>query len=234
MIPIRDDNPSELRPVVTVAIIVAATLVFLLQLSFGPERGEQVVHSLGLTPAVLFGTQQLPAGLVTVPAVLTVLTSMFLHGGWMHLIGNMLYLWIFGDNVEDAMGHARFLLFYLLCGVVAAMSQALPDPGSNVPMVGASGAISGVLGAYVMLYPRARVLVLIPIGFIVQLVRWPAGVVLLLWFGLQFVSSLLAAPGSGGVAFRAHIGGFLAGVILVGLFKRPGFPLFNAARSRAE
>ena len=230
MIPLRDDNPSELRPVVTVAIIAAATLVFLWQLSFGSERGEQVVYSFGLIPAVLFGTRRLPPEIASVPVVLTVLTSMFLHGGWMHLIGNMLYLWIFGDNVEDAMGHARFLLFYLLCGVVAALSQALPDPGSTVPMIGASGAISGVLGAYLLLYPRARVLVLIPIGFIMQLVRWPAGIVLLMWFALQFVSTLLAAPGAGGVAFRAHVGGFVAGVILVGLFKRPGFPLFSAAR----
>ncbi len=230
MIPIRDDNPSELRPVVTVSIIAAATVVFLWQLSFGAEGAEQVVYSFGLIPAVLFGSQQLPPELGTIPPVLTVVTSMFLHGSWMHLIGNMLYLWIFGDNVEDAMGHARFLMFYLLCGVVAALSQALPEPGSTLPMVGASGAISGVLGAYVLLYPRARVLVLIPIGFILQLVRWPASVVLLLWFALQFVNTLLAAPNAGGVAFRAHVGGFIAGMMLVGLFKRPGFPLFNFAR----
>src|SRR5688500_16733624 len=139
---------------------------------------------------------------------------MFLHGGWMHLIGNMLYLWIFGDNVEDAMGHGRFIVFYLLCGVAAAMAQAIPDPQSVVPMVGASGAISGVLGAYLLLYPHARILVLIPLGIIMQTVRLPAGVVLLIWFGLQFLSSMMASgSGGGGVAFRAHIGGFVAGVV---------------------
>ena len=223
MIPLRDDNPSELRPVVTVSIIAAATAVFLWQLSFGPEGGRQVIYSFGLIPAVLLGSQQLPPELAAIPPSLTVVTSMFLHGGWMHLIGNMLYLWIFGDNVEDAMGHGRFIVFYLLCGVAAALAQALPDPGSTLPMLGASGAISGVLGAYLLLFPRARVLVLVPIGFFIQLVRWPASVVLLLWFGLQFLSTLLAPAHAGGVAFRAHVGGFIAGMALVGIFKRRGF-----------
>jgi membrane associated rhomboid family serine protease len=150
---------------------------------------------------------------------------MFMHGGWMHLIGNMLYLWIFGDNVEDSMGHARFLVFYLLCGIAAVLAQALPDPSSIVPMVGASGAISGVLGAYLLLYPLARVLVVIPLGFILQTMRIPAGIVLLLWFGLQLLSNAMQSAGQGGVAFRAHIGGFVAGMILIPLFKQRQFRL---------
>ena len=162
-----------------------------------------------------------------VPAAATLLTSMFLHGGWLHLIGNMLYLWIFGDNVEDAMGHGRFVLFYLVCGLAAALAQAGLDPGSEVPMVGASGAISGVLGAYLMLHPRAHVLVLIPLGILTQLVRLPALIVLAFWFGLQLFQQLSAPPGQGGVAFMAHIGGFVAGMALVPLFKRPRVRLFR-------
>lgn len=231
MIPLRDDNPSELRPIVTVSLIVVVTLVFLWQLSLGARAGQEAVYSLGLIPSVLFGIDRLPPALAMVPPGLTILTSMFLHGGWLHLIGNMLYLWIFGDNVEDAMGHGRFLLFYLLCGVAAALAQALPDPQSQLPMIGASGAISGVLGAYLLLYPRARVLVLIPLGFFLQTVRLPAAAVLLLWFGLQLLSSLLAPAGGGGVAFRAHVGGFVAGLLLVIVFRRPGFRLGNPLRA---
>jgi membrane associated rhomboid family serine protease len=230
MIPLRDDNPSELRPVVTIGLIALCTLVFLWQFAQGSRGGAEVVYSLGLIPSVLFGIHELPQELVQVPPTVTIFTSMFLHGGWMHLIGNMLYLWIFGDNVEDSMGHGRFAIFYLLCGVAAAMAQAIPDPRSVVPMVGASGAISGVLGAYLLLYPHARVLVVIPIGFFLHTVRLPAGVVLVLWFGLQFISNLFTPAGGGGVAFRAHIGGFVAGLLLVGIFKRRGFRLMNPIR----
>lgn len=229
MIPLRDDNPSELQPLVTVFIIVACTLAFLWQLSLGAQ-GEEAIYSLGLIPSVLFGFDELPPEIARIAPSATVLTSMFMHGGWMHLIGNMLYLWIFGDNVEDAMGHGRFLLFYVLCGVAAAFAQALPDPHSMVPMVGASGAISGVLGAYLLLYPHARVLVVVPLGFILQTMRLPAGIVLALWFGLQLLSNLMNQA-EGGVAFRAHIGGFIAGMLLVSLFKRPGFRLFHPLRS---
>jgi len=231
MIPLRDDNPSELKPVVTVSLLAGIVLVFLWQLTLGPRGGQAAVYAFGLIPSVLFGTQQLPPELDIVPPTVTVFTSMFLHGGWMHLIGNGLYLWIFGDNVEDAMGHARFLVFYLACGVAAALAQAIPDPTSQLPMIGASGAISGVLGAYLLLYPHARVLVGIPFGFYLHTLHMPAGVVLLLWFGLQFLSNLMAAPGSGGVAFRAHIGGFVAGMVLVGLFKRRGVRLVNPRRA---
>jgi membrane associated rhomboid family serine protease len=152
---------------------------------------------------------------------------MFLHGGLMHLIGNMLYLWIFGNNVEEAMGHARFLAFYLLCGVAAAFSQAWLNPDSTLPMIGASGALAGVLGAYLLLHPRARVLVLLPLGFFVQLMYVPAAFMLGLWFALQIVSSLMAAPEEGGVAWFAHIGGFVAGSALVLVFRRRGVKLFD-------
>jgi membrane associated rhomboid family serine protease len=230
MIPLRDDNPSELRPLFTVGLIIIATLVFFWQFAQGSRGGAEVVYSLGLIPSVLFGINDLPAELARVPPTLTILTSMFLHGGWMHLIGNMLYLWIFGDNVEDSMGHGRFIVFYLLCGVAAALAQAIPDPQSTIPMVGASGAISGVLGAYLLLYPHARVLVVIPIAFYLHTIRLPAGIVLVLWFALQFISNLFASSGGGGVAFRAHIGGFVAGLLLVGIFKRRGFRLLNPIR----
>ena len=232
MIPLRDDNPSELRPVVTIALVALCTLAFLWQLSHGRQGGEAVIYSLGLIPSVLFGIHDLPPDLATIPPTLTLLTSMFLHGGWLHLIGNMLYLWIFGDNVEDAMGHVRFIFFYLLCGVAAALAQAIPDPQSTVPMVGASGAISGVLGAYLLLYPHARVLVAIPLGFFLHTMRLPASVVLLFWFGLQFLSNVLTSSSDGGgVAFRAHIGGFVAGMVLVTVFKRRGFRLMNPIRT---
>jgi membrane associated rhomboid family serine protease len=232
MIPLRDDNPSELRPIISITFIVMCVLAFLWQFAQGPRGGQAVVYSLGLIPSVLFGLRELPPELATVPSTLTIFTSMFLHGGWMHLIGNMLYLWIFGDNVEDAMGHGRFTVFYVLCGVAAALAQAIPDPTSTIPMVGASGAISGVLGAYLLLYPHARVLVVIPIGFYLHTTRLPAGIVLALWFVIQFISNLAASgSGGGGVAFRAHIGGFVAGMVLVLFFKRRGYRLFHPIRT---
>jgi len=227
MIPLRDDNPSERKPIVTVTLLAMCVLVFFWQLAQGGRGGVLATYAFGLVPSVLFGINELPTEVARIPPTLTVLTSMFMHGGWMHLIGNMLYLWIFGDNVEDSMGHGRFVVFYLLCGVAAALAQAIPDPTSTIPMVGASGAISGVLGAYLLLYPHARVLVAIPLGFILHTVRLPAGIVLVLWFVLQLVSNLMTQPGTGGVAFRAHIGGFVAGMALVFVFKRRGVRLFH-------
>jgi membrane associated rhomboid family serine protease len=223
MIPLQDDNPSTIKPIITIAFVVACVLVFLWQFSLGPVRGQQIIYALGVIPAVLLGQAELPPQLALVPPAMTTLTSMFMHGGWMHLIGNMLYLWIFGDNVEDSMGHARFVVFYLLCGMAAVFAQALPDPSSEIPMVGASGAISGVLGAYLLLYPHARVLVAIPFGFFLHTVRVPAGIVLVLWFGLQLLSNVMTPADAGGVAFRAHIGGFSAGMVLIFVFKQRRF-----------
>ncbi len=230
MIPLRDDNPSATLPVITVGLIVACTLVFLWEFNLSERAMQMAVFAFGAIPTTLLGDATLPAAIHRVPAWVTVFTSMFLHGGWMHLIGNMLYLWIFGNNVEDAMGHGRFILFYLLCGVVAVAAQALPDPSSTVPMIGASGAISGVLGAYLLLFPRAQVLVLVPLGYLTRLVPLPALVVLGLWFVLQLVSTAFAASEAGGVAFRAHVGGFVAGIVLIPFFKRAGVPLFAKRR----
>ncbi|HKK03112.1 MAG TPA: rhomboid family intramembrane serine protease [Gammaproteobacteria bacterium] len=218
MIPLRDENPVGITPVVTWLLVGACVAAFLWQMSAGAEGFNRIVFGLGVIPAVLLGHAQLPEEIAMVPPVATVFTSMFLHGGWLHLAGNMLYLWIFGDNIEERMGGVRFLVFYLACGVAAVLAQALPAPEGVVPMVGASGAISGVLGAYLLLFPRARVLVLVPLGFILQAVRLPALWVLGLWFGIQLLSSLMAPEGEGGVAFRAHLGGFIAGLALAPLF----------------
>ncbi len=156
MIPLHDDNPTERTPVVTIACIAACVLVFFYQASLPAGAGDTFVFQYGAIPALVFGQADLPEIDVAIPAYATLVTSMFLHGGWMHLIGNMLYLWIFGNNIEDVMGHAKYVVFYLTCGILAALSHALTDPSSTIPMVGASGAISGVLGAYVLLFPRAQ------------------------------------------------------------------------------
>lgn len=231
MFPLHDDNPTQIVPYVTVALIVTCVAVFFWQLSLG-QANNGAVFSLGVIPAVLFDNKSLPAGLDVLPAWMTIFTSMFLHGGWMHLIGNMLYLWIFGNNVEDVMGHRRFIVFYLICGVAAVMSHALVNPESEIPMIGASGAISGVLGAYLLLYPRARVLVVIPVFIFIHTARVAAGWVLGFWFVLQVFNSLTTTSQQGGVAFGAHIGGFVAGMILIPFFKSKNVRLFAPVRSR--
>ena len=197
MIPLHDDNPTTRTPIVTVALIAACVLVYLWQTSLGPQAGQAAVYSFGFIPAVVFEGVTLPAELFRVPAGLTLLTSMFLHGGFMHLAGNMLYLWVFGNNVEDVCGHFRFLLFYLLCGLAAALAQALPNPASEIPMIGASGAISGVLGAYLLLFPHTRVRVLIPLG-LVFFTTVRAGWLLGFWFIFQLLSGLGTRPAGGG------------------------------------
>lgn len=212
MFPLKDDIPTRNRPVVTVALIAANVAVFLWQMA-NPAAFEGAIYALGLTPVeVTTGIDRIPHSLA--PPLLTVFTSMFAHGGLFHLGGNMLFLWIFGNNVEDDMGPAKFLAFYLLCGVAAAGAQIAAGPTSTVPMVGASGAIAGVLGAYLLLYPHARVLALVPIFFFIRLIWIPAVIFLALWFGLQLLGGFGAA-GEGGVAFWAHVGGFVAGVVLV-------------------
>ena len=227
MILLHDDNPTELTPVVTVISIAACALVFLYQISLPVGPDNTFVFQYGAIPALVFGQAGLSETSVAIPPYATLITSMFLHGGWMHLIGNMLYLWVFGNNIEDVMGHTKYALFYLTCGILAALSHAVTDPSSTVPMVGASGAISGVLGAYVLLFPRARVLVLIPgLG----LTKVAAGFVLGMWFVMQLFSGGMSIGNTGGgVAFFAHIGGFLAGMALIGLFKRPNVPFFGAS-----
>ena len=232
MIPLKDDNPTEITPVVTVAFIVMCVVVFLYEISLPAQRTEAFVYMYGAIPAVVFGHVQLPHELMSLPAYGTLISSMFLHGGWMHLIGNMLYLWIFGNNIEDVMGHTKFIIFYGICGVVAALSHAIIDPESTIPMVGASGAISGVLGAYLLLYPKAKVLVLIPLGFFTQLIHVPAAIVLGLWFLMQvFSGGMSLGHEGGGVAFFAHIGGFIAGMLLIGFFKHQHISFFNRRNS---
>ena len=214
MIPLKDDNPTSEKPIVTYCIIGLCILIFLIQLSSQSYKTGQLFYSYGLIPSVLMGQNQLPMDLYAIPGWLTIFTSMFMHGGFMHLAGNMLYMWIFADNIEDNLGPTKFLLFYLIVGTGAAMTQVLMDTQSQVPMVGASGAIGGVLGAYLINHPNARVLVLIPFGFFSQLIKIRALYVLGFWFILQFISS------GGGVAYAAHIGGFISGMILILFFNK--------------
>jgi membrane associated rhomboid family serine protease len=188
------------------------------------SAGDYLITQYALIPAELLRGEDLPPT-IPIPLWLTILTSMFLHGGLMHLLGNMLYLWIFGDNVEDAMGPIRFLAFYLLCGVAAALAQIAIDPGSAVPLIGASGAIAGVLAAYFMLFPYARVLTLIPIFFFLRLIPVPAVLLLGFWFLLQVISGAGSLGAGGGVAWFAHIGGFVAGALLVFPLRRRGVPV---------
>jgi membrane associated rhomboid family serine protease len=224
MIPLRDDNPTKTVAFVTIAIIAANIFVFIHELMLpSPAHVQAFFADFALVPAEV-------ARASSAAAYETVFTSMFLHGSWLHIIGNMWFLWIFGDNVEDSVGHFKFIVFYLLCGIGAAAAQVAISPNSNIPMIGASGAISGVLGAYLLVFPRARVLVLFPIWIFWRIFYVPAVVMLGLWFLLQAFSGLAVAGAdvnSGGVAFWAHIGGFVAGIALIPLFKKRGVRLFQ-------
>jgi membrane associated rhomboid family serine protease len=232
MFPLSDDNPRQSTPIVTWTLIGACILVFLWQLSLGAS-GEAAFYGFGMIPARLFGEAELPANIPSVSPTATIFTSMFMHGGLLHLGGNMLFLWIFGDNVEDSMGRVRYLVFYLLSGVAAALTQAWIEPASTIPMVGASGAISGVLGAYILLHPQATVRTLVILGFFVTVVHIPALIVLGLWFAMQFFSAFATPVGDGGVAFWAHVGGFVAGLVLVPFFKKRDVGLWQPPQSRA-
>tara|TARA_Y100000817_G_scaffold288648_1_gene258027 strand:- start:975 stop:1709 length:735 start_codon:yes stop_codon:yes gene_type:complete len=221
MIPLKDDNPtSGGRPVVTYGIIFFCVIIFISQLGLSEFELREFTYSYGLIPSVLMGIDQLPNDLYKISPVGTIFTSMFMHGGWMHLIGNMLYLWIFADNIEDSLGTLNFVIFYMASGVGAAMSQVLIDVNSQIPMIGASGAIGGVLGAYLINYPNAKVLVLIPLGFFSHLIKIKALYVLGFWFILQFINSALSQSSGGGVAYAAHIGGFISGIILILFFNK--------------
>ncbi|HJX30391.1 MAG TPA: rhomboid family intramembrane serine protease [Thermodesulfobacteriota bacterium] len=227
MIPLRDKNPSGKFPLITVLLIVINVLVFIYQLSLR-ENLTPFFHRYALIPAqiVFFGESP---GISLRSIFFPFFTSMFLHGGWFHVIGNMWYLWIFGDNIEDRLGHVRFFIFYLVCGIGAAVAHVILNPNSTVPCVGASGAIAGVLGAYLISFPFARVATLVPIFFYLTVIEIPAVILLVFWFVLQFFSGTLsiaatAQTGSGGVAWWAHVGGFIIGMILISLIpKRKGF-----------
>jgi len=218
MIPLKDDNPTQGRPYVTYFLICSCVLVFIMELGSQSYKTGELFYSYGLIPSVLMGHNQLSQDLHALPAYLTIFSSMFMHGGFMHLIGNMLYMWIFADNIEDVLGRTRFIIFYLLSGVGAAMAQVLMDTSSQIPMVGASGAIGGVLGAYLINYPNAKVLVLIPLGIFSQFIKIKALYVLGFWFVLQFINSSMMSSEGGGVAYAAHIGGFISGMILILIF----------------
>jgi membrane associated rhomboid family serine protease len=233
MIPLKDDVIGRSIPVTTVGLIAVNVLMFAYQLSLGlgpdpraARAAQEFISEFGVIPCRLTGSCLVPTDFP--PAVLTVFTSMFMHGGIFHIGGNMLYLWIFGDNVEDTLGHGRFLFFYLVAGVAAAAAQTVVAPASTVPMVGASGAVSGVLGAYLLLFPHARVLTLVTFGFYFRFIYIPAMIVLGFWVVVQFLngvltySSVAAGQESTGVAWFAHIGGFVAGVALLFLFRPRG------------
>ncbi|MGD0282660.1 MAG: rhomboid family intramembrane serine protease [Dissulfurispiraceae bacterium] len=215
MIPFKDDNPTYTFPFVTIGLIVANIIIFIWEFA-SPAGGEQIAFLYGAMPNNLITFERTQP----VSPIESIFTSMFLHGGFLHVGGNMLYLWIFGDNIEDVLGHTRFLLFYLFSGVVAAYGYALTDPQSMVPMIGASGAISGVLGAYILLFPRTRVSTLLFFGFFWQVVRIPAVIIIGLWIVLQIISGILNSGSlqHGGVAWFAHVGGFLAGLLTIKLW----------------
>ncbi len=220
MIPLKDDNPTNSTPIITYIIIGICVVVFLLEISSPNYSSGALFYSWGVIPASLVHNLQVPEEIYRVPPMATLITSMFMHGGFMHLIGNMLYMWIFADNIEDELGKTKFIIFYILSGIAAALTQVYMNTESTVPMVGASGAIGGVLGAYIVNHPRAKVLVLIPLGFFTQIIKVPAIFVLGIWFILQFVSSAFSSSSGGGVAYGAHIGGFIFGAIAILFFNR--------------
>lgn len=221
MIPLRDVNPAGRHPYVTVGFILVNAALFFYELSLGPQGLEAFLFDSAFVPARLFGEGAGGLGFATG----SILLSMFLHGGWMHFLGNMLFLWVFGDNIEDELGHLRFFVFYLGAGYAAALAHAFANPASGLPAIGASGAIAGVLGAYLLLHPKAPIVTLIFLGFFITTARVPAIVYLPIWFLIQLFSGVAALGAStavetGGVAWFAHIGGFVAGPLLI-LLMRP-------------
>ncbi len=246
MFPYRDDNPSVLTPVVTVALILANAAAWLLVQGLGSEPAlTRSLCTLGLIPGELLhlagegtrvrmgpGAECVLGGTST---WYTPLTSMFLHGGWLHLIGNMWFLWVFGNNVEDSMGHLRFVLFYVMCGLAAAAAQVVVHPASTLPMVGASGAISGVMGAYIVLYPRVKVHMLIFLGIFITTIAVPAWMMLGYWFLLQILGGLpMLSQETGGTAFWAHAGGFVAGMVLIWIFRDRALVAAHLSSPRRE
>ena len=216
MIPLKDDNPTRITPFVTVALILINVAVFVWEMTLPPEALKSVIRTMGVTPYSLTHLSTEAQGLLH--GGLSLITAMFLHGSIPHAAFNMLYLWIFGNNVEDMMGHGRFIVFYLVCGLIASFTQVAASPASEVPMIGASGAISGILGAYLVLFPTARVLTLIFLVFFIRVVPLPAVILLGFWFLLQVLD--IGPLSSGGVAVLAHIGGFVSGALLIAVFRR--------------
>lgn len=235
-LPLNDDNPTRRPALVTFALIGACVVVFLYQASLTARDAHALLYGLGLIPEALFDGKGLSQSTGMVPSWATLFTSQFLHGGWLHLGANMICLWVFGNNVEDAMGHVRFLVFYLVCGAAAGLAHSLSASGSLgalVPMIGASGAIGGVLGGYLMLYPRANVRVLVWLVVFIRIFTVPAWLVAGFWIMFEFINGTMRSATDSGVAHWAHIGGFLTGLVLITLFKDRSIPLFASARSAA-
>ena len=224
LLPLEDENPIThiAYQYVTMVFVAVCGVVFLWQISLGETDGRKFIFGFGAIPSVLFGERDLAPELAMIPAPLTLISSMFMRGGWVHLMGNMLFLWVLGDNVEDAMGHRCCIVFYVICGIAAALTHAAMDPASTMPMIGASGAISGVVGAYLILHPKAQILTLVFRFFI----HIPAYVLLGMWIALQVISLSMAAESDGG-GWWAHIGGLIASCILIFPMRHKSVPLFS-------
>ena len=217
--PFADENPTKNKPLISWSIILVCSIIFLNYVFEQDYTKEMIFLSFGMIPALIFGYSELSDSLNIVPPTFTIITSMFLHGGWMHLIGNMTYLYIFGDNIEETLGKIKFIIFYLLTGICAALAQALLDPSSTIPMVGASGAIAGILGGYLVLFPRAKIKVFFWFIIFFKVIKIRAYIVLGGWILIQFLSFNGNDLNSGGVAYAAHIGGFISGIILIYIMK---------------
>ena len=223
--PFSDDNPTHNKPYVCYFLITICIFIFLWQSSLPTTLNNQAVYNFGVVPAALLGDQE-----SYISPILTIFTSMFMHGSWMHLIGNMVFLWIFGDNIEDSLGRTKFIIFYLLSGIGAALLQGIIDPTSSIPMIGASGAIAGVLGGYLLMHPKANVNVLMWIIIFISVIRVPAFIVLGFWIVGQFFNASFTS--GSGVAYFAHIGGFIVGILLIPFLKKPEISLFQEAHSK--
>ena len=232
MFPIKDDNPTESRPYVTCALIGLNILIFFYQIGLEENIRTSLILEYGFKPSQLFSNAN--SMNLKQSSLLTIFTSMFLHGGLFHLLGNMLFLWIYGNNVEDSMGHIKFLIFYLLCGLAASLLQAIVSFNSSIPMIGASGAVSGVLSAYFLLYPKARVLTLVVLLIFITFIRIPAGLLIGFWFLSQIINAYFNDPNSPGVAWYAHIGGFLMGLLLIPFLKKKKFKFFSSGTNKKE
>ena len=219
--PISDENPVKQKPFCSWLILILCVLIFLYQQNLNYHEEQSTILSFGMIPSVIFNLKQLPNELIIIPSYLTIVSSMFLHGGWMHLIGNMAYLYIFGDNIEDTLGKTKFIIFYILCGTFAALTQAFVDITSEIPMIGASGAISGILGAYIILYPKKKIKVFFWFLIFIRTFNIPSMFVIGGWIFIQFFS--LNNNAQDNVAYAAHIGGFIAGLILINLFNKNNF-----------
>ena len=217
--PFADENPTNKKPIISWLIIFICSSIFLNQIFDPIYITEKTFLSFGMIPAILFGYSELSGPLKIIPPFLSIFTSMFLHGGWMHIIGNMTYLYIFGDNIEERLGKLKFIVFYLITGIVAAFSQAILDPTSTIPMIGASGAIAGILGGYLVLYPKANIKVLFWFIIFVKVIKIRAFIVLGGWIIIQFISFNGTDLNSAGIAYAAHIGGFISGVLLINIMK---------------